>query len=183
MNIDCSTYGLFYVDRQNTPHIYINKLQDEINLQATIFHEWTHWMDFYMLSIYESNEDYRSLMEDTCFVLWSEFHVNYLMNSYLISIGKNGINVVDILFDIFRKISEFDMSNQTQKAADFSCRQFGCYTALCDHYPIPTHPEELFLSAKLRGLYNYSFAHRTLESICGLNGLTKALEQINQQAD
>lgn len=71
-------YGLFYV-ANNGELLLLIKITDGVNILGTILHELVHVYDFIALAEKRNVHNYRKLQEDTFFVLWSEFHADYLM--------------------------------------------------------------------------------------------------------
>ena len=162
-------YGLFYISPQNELILYV-KRADLINSTGTLYHEITHLSDFINLSMALGKTDFRKLQDDTFFVLWSEFHADYLMYRYLIDIGKVYIDPIKIVVELKQKMSDYYASAaelELQVATNFTVRQFGKYMALHNQFPdiLDKHLRGFYFNQAFLNVYDYLWEHRNFESI------------------
>lgn len=162
-------YGLFYVNKKNELILYI-KQTGIINEIGTIFHELVHLSDFIKLGKLIGNEDYRQLQNNMFFILWSEFHADYISYRYLIEIGKNDIKPEQVSQKIKQDLCTYYNSSpqlELQKTINTTVRSYGRYMALQSHFPeeLDKYLKGFFFNQDFLNLYNFLWEHRSFESI------------------
>ena len=169
LNSEQPLYGLFYISPKNELILYV-KRADLINSMGTLYHEITHLSDFINLSRAFGKTDFRKLQDDTFFVLWSEFHADYLMYRYLIDIGKVDIDPIKVVEELKQKMSDYYASEaqlELQVATNFTVRQYGKYMALQNQFPdiLDKYLCGFYLNQAFLNVYDYLWEHRNFQSI------------------
>lgn len=164
-------YGLFYVTSKGKLEIIILETDNIVELLHNLFHEMVHLYDFVYLSEYRGEPDIRKLQEDTFFILWSEFHAEYLVYKYFLSLNENSINPFDVRGELIHNYNQFVFGKRTlavQKMTNFCVRLFGEYMALTEKYEeIDKLPMEIFFNQAFCDLYVYLKKHKSIEQIMG----------------
>lgn len=184
--------GLFYIDRDNKPNIYIKlpkcvdceNINKEItNMFVSLSHELTHYFDYIYLSEYSKEEKLRMLQENKPFLFWTEFHATYISYSFAIKNKILVMNKDEFWKSIVQKFNEY-CSNQCfgieLVANDFS-RMFGEYLAWREIFDeLPQYPEEIMINDKFGKIYEFFCEHKSFEELQNdmelLNNLVYALE-------
>lgn len=165
---DC-LYGLFYVTN-NGELLLLIKIIDEVNILGTILHELVHAYDFIALAEKRNVYNYRKLQEETFFVLWSEFHADYLMYRYFVELGKDNINplseageIRDTLGNYYDSSKELDL----QTAVNTTMRSYGRYMALQSQFPsdLNKHLQQFYYDRKFLNIYDFLWEHRNFKLI------------------
>ena len=163
--------GLFYVNKEGKLSILLQKA-DEIDMYGTLLHEVVHLFDFVRLADYKNNYNYRELQDDIFFVLWSEFHADYLSYRYLIYNEKSAIVPMEVALQIRNKLQEYyssDVKLDLQTAINKSVRCYGQYAALYVNYPddLNQYLDRFYFNRNFLVVYNYLLEHKTFDKfIC-----------------
>lgn len=177
--------GLFYVNAEGRLLILLQKA-NEVDVFGTLLHEIVHLFDFVRLADYKGNYNYRKLQDDTFFVLWSEFHADYLSYSYLICNGKSVIAPKEVALQIRNKLQEYYSSADKldlQTAINKTVRCYGQYAALYINYPndLNRYLNGFYFDINFLGVYDYLLEHKTFDKfICDYSQwvtMLKAMEK------
>ena len=166
LNSKDKLYGLFYSTQANDTTVFL-LIGENVNYHEHIPHEITHLYDFDNMRKL-TGKQYRELQNDIPFVMWSEFHANYLVCKYLLVKGL--IHDPDELYNkIIANMQKYFGAPviDRQKAADYVSRQYGQYVALCEMYPnnYSKHPYGFYLNQSFLGLYDFLWDNRSFKSI------------------
>ncbi len=162
-------YGLFYV-ANNGELLLLIKITDGVNILGTILHEIVHVYDFIALAEKRNVYNYRKLQEDTFFVLWTEFHADYLMYKYFIELGKDNINPLEVAVEIRDKLGNYYASSEKldlQTAVNTTVRYYGKYMALQSQFPshLNKHFQRFYFDRRFLNIYDFLWEHRKVEFI------------------
>ncbi len=162
-------YGLFYV-ANNGELLLLIKITDVVNILGTVLHEIVHVYDFIALAEKRNVHNYRKLQEDTFFVLWSEFHADYLMYKYFIELGKDNINPLEVAAEIWDKLGNYYDSSEKldlQTAVNTTVCYYGRYIALQSQFPndLSKYFHKFYFSQKFLKIYEFLWEHRKVELI------------------
>lgn len=162
-------YGLFYV-ANNGELLLLIKITDGVNILGTILHELVHAYDFIALAKKRNVHNYRKLQEDTFFVVWSEFHADYLMYKYFIELGKDDINPLDVATELRDKLGNYYDSSKKlnlQTAVNTTVRYYGQYMALQSQFPsdLNKHLQQFYYNQQFLNVYDFLWEHRKVEFI------------------
>lgn len=162
-------YGLFYV-ANNGELLLLIKITDEVNVLGTILHELVHVYDFIALEEKRNVHNYRKLQEDIFFVLWSEFHADYLMYKYFVELSKDNINPLDVAIQIRDELGNYYDSSEKldlQTTVNTTVRYYGRYMALQSQFPsvLGKHFQQFYIDWKFLNIYDFLWEHRKFELI------------------
>ena len=162
-------YGLFYV-ANNGELLLLIKITDEVNVLGTILHELVHVYDFIALEEKRNVHNYRKLQEDIFFVLWSEFHADYLMYKYFVELSKDNINPLDVAIQIRDELGNYYDSSyklDLQITVNTTVRYYGRYMALQSQFPsvLDKHFQQFYIDWKFLNIYDFLWEHRKFEFI------------------
>lgn len=180
--------GLFYVDPNNQLIILVKK-QGEVDLFATILHEYVHLCDYKNLAIIRNNPNIRELQNDYVFLFWTEFHATYLVNKYLLDMNKKGINVISVQNEIVDKLIAYISSApqlEINEVVDKTVRSYGSYWALYDEFcdEVTLYPKGYYVNKDFLEIYNFLGNHKNFDDfIIGYNDFYNLLHRIQQQVN
>lgn len=162
-------YGLFYV-ANNGELLLLIKIMDGVNMLGTILHELVHIYDFIALAQKRNVHNYRKLQEDIFFVLWSEFHADYLMYKYFIELDKENINSLGVAAELQDKLGDYYDSSEKldlQTAVNTTVRYYGQYMALQGQFPnhLDKYLKQFYYNRKFLNIYDFLWEHRKFEFI------------------
>lgn len=162
-------YGLCYV-ANNGELLLLIKITDEVNVLGTILHELVHVYDFIALEEKRNVHNYRKLQEDIFFVLWSEFHADYLMYKYFVELSKDNINPLDVAIQIRDELGNYYDSSEKldlQTTVNTTVRYYGRYMALQSQFPsvLDKHFQQFYIDWKFLNIYDFLWEHRKFELI------------------
>lgn len=167
LNSNNDLYGLFYVNTKNELILFV-KNTDFVNFTGTLLHEVVHLVDFINLADSRNVYDFRTLQEDTFYILWSEFHAEYKVYRFLIEMGKSCIDPIRVSDEIKNSLINYYASPKLilQEATDFTIRKYGQYMALKTHFELlPKNPMKFYLNQEFLNLYDFLYDHRNFDNI------------------
>lgn len=180
-----SIYGLFYVKKDGACVILIQRTDNYAELLHNILHETVHILDFRELAKFTGICDMRQLQDDTFFILWSEFHAEYLAYRHMINQSKKYILPFDIKNEFIQEMQNYSIGREVielQPFTDFCVRLFGKYVALAEEFEeIEKYPKGFFYNREFLNLYRYLNNHRTFETIkFGLDELKSVFKSLEK---
>lgn len=103
-------------------------------------------------------------------MLWSEFHADYLLYKYLIELGKDNINPLDVATEIRDKLGDYYDSSKIldlQTTVNTTVRFYGQYMALQSIFPdlLNKHIKLFYYNQKFLNVYDFLWEHRKVECI------------------
>lgn len=112
---------------------------------------------------------YETVTRRYFFILWSEFHVEYLTYRYMLNQSKKYIVPFDIKNEFMQEMQNyFDGRDviELQPFTDFCVRLFGRYVALAEEFEeIEKYPKGFFYNREFLNLYRCLNNHRTFDAI------------------
>ena len=110
------------------------------------------------------------MQEDIFFVLWSEFHADYLMYKYFVELSKDNINPLDIAIQIRDELGNYYDSSEKldlQTTVNTTVRYYGRYMALQSQFPsvLDKHFQQFYIDWKFLNIYDFLWEHRKFELI------------------
>lgn len=178
-------YGLFYV-ANNGELLLLVKITDGVNMLLSTLHELVHVYDFIALAEERNVHNYRKLQEDIFFVMWSEFHADYLVYKYFFELDKDNIKPLEIAAEIRHELGNYYDSSEKldlQTTVNKTVRFYGQYMALQSQFPsdLNRHFQRFYFDRKFLNIYDFLWEHRKVESIIqDMNlwiGILKTLEK------